>query len=52
MGGKSSKNRKKEGNATKDDPHGVDSLPQDDREAQPLVIPPPVPRPETGTPQG
>ena len=52
MGGWSSKNRKKEGNATKDDSHGVDPLPQDECEAQPLAQPPPEPRPEAGTPQG
>ena len=52
MGGRSSKNQKKEGNRTKDEPHSVVPLPQDEREAQPLAQPPPEPRPEAGTPQG
>ena len=52
MGGRSSKNCKKEGNATKDEPHSVDPLPQDECEAHPLAQPPPVPRAEVGTPQG
>ena len=41
-----------EGNGAKDDPHGVDPLPQDERESHSLAQPPPEPRPEAGTPQG